>query len=80
MTTIKDASPEPNSKSQTSSSQSTTPSDLPESTDVLIVGAGPVGLLIAYQLSKFGCHNYVIIGKYLASSSSQIHILYTLSA
>ena len=41
----------------------TTATQLPESTDVLIVGAGPVGLLIAYQLSKFGCHNYTIIGK-----------------
>lgn len=36
---------------------------LPDETDVLIVGAGPVGLLIAYQLSKFGCHNYTIIGE-----------------
>lgn len=32
-------------------------------TDVVIVGAGPVGLLIAYQLSRFGCHNYIIIGE-----------------
>jgi hypothetical protein len=81
MTTIKDESLGPNSKSQsTSTSQSSTPHGLPESTDVLIVGAGPVGLLIAYQLSKFDCHNYVIIGECLASSSSQIHILYTLSA
>lgn len=75
MTTIKEVSPEPNSRSQsTSTSQSTTLHGLPESTDVLIVGAGPVGLLIAYQLSKFGCHNYVIIGKYLASSSCQIFV------
>lgn len=75
MTTIKDESLEPNSKTQSAStSQSTIPSDLPESTDVLIVGAGPVGLLIAYQLSKFGCHNYVIIGECLAGSSCQIFV------
>ena len=30
---------------------------------VVIVGAGPVGLLLAYQLSKFGIKDYIIVDK-----------------
>ena len=32
-------------------------------TSVVIVGAGPVGLLLAYQLSKFGMNDYIIVDK-----------------
>jgi phenol 2-monooxygenase len=30
---------------------------------VVIVGAGPVGLLLAYQLSRFGITDYIIVDK-----------------
>jgi ribulose 1,5-bisphosphate synthetase/thiazole synthase len=37
---------------------------LPSETDVLIIGAGPIGLLCAYQLSKFshGKTGVVVVG------------------
>lgn len=34
--------------------------ELPSSADVLVVGGGPVGLLIAYQLARAGCSVHVI--------------------
>jgi phenol 2-monooxygenase len=40
---------------------------LPSDTDVLIIGAGPIGLLCAYQLSKFsrGKIRVVVVGQFL---------------
>jgi len=37
---------------------------LPSEVDVLIVGAGPVGLITAYQLAKFGGVSVAIIEKH----------------
>ncbi|KAK7022834.1 hypothetical protein VNI00_016915 [Paramarasmius palmivorus] len=34
--------------------------EFPESVDVVIVGAGPVGVLLAYQFARFGCRPFII--------------------
>jgi hypothetical protein len=53
---------------------------LPSSTSVVIVGAGPVGLLTAFQLSKFGWSDYIIIGESatLYPSSERLELRYCL--
>ncbi|ESK88511.1 pentachlorophenol 4-monooxygenase [Moniliophthora roreri MCA 2997] len=35
-------------------------SEIPNSADVVIIGAGPVGALIAYQLARYGCRPLLI--------------------